>query len=65
MLGIFLEFVAAFVAAFLIIGVLLFVIRFMAPGPEHWNRKWSKYYTTKEQQEKIEKRDRANRWKKF
>jgi len=60
-----LEFVANIAAAFLVIGILLFVVRLVAPGPEHWNRKWGKYYTTEEEQEKIEKHDRSERWKKL
>ena len=61
----FLEFIVSIGAALLLIGVMLFVIRLIVPGPEYWNKKWGKYYTTEEEQEKIEKHDRTERWKKL
>lgn len=65
MLGLLLEFVASIMAAVLVIGALIFIVRLVAPGPEHWNRKWGKYYTTDEEREKAEKHDRSERWKKL
>ena len=65
MLGAFLEFIVSIGAALLLIGVLIFVIRLVLPGPDHWQKKWDKYSTTDAEQEKQDKHDRMDRWKKF
>jgi len=65
MFGIFLEFIVSIGAALLLIGVLIFVVRLALPSSEHWQKKWGKYSTTDAEQEKQDKRDRMERWKKF
>lgn len=60
-----LEFIVSIAATLLILYVLIFVVRLALPDPEHWQKKWDKYSTTDAEQEKQDKRDRMERWKKL
>ena len=46
---------------------LEFIVRTAAAlvDPEHWNRKWEKYHTSDDEQQKIDNRDRRERLKKL
>lgn len=54
-----------FVISIAAIGAMLYIIRLALPGPEHWNRKWKKYYTTDDEQQKIDASDRRERIRKL